>query len=71
MSSAWEVTDEDVRTVLDRMGMSSDEGMVERVLSNLDMDAVEKAALHGDDMSDQIDYAYVEIEDQIIGMGLD
>jgi len=63
---AWEVSDEDVRNVLHRMGMPPTSGYeVHDTLGMLDTDAIEAAALQGDTQEDQTEYAYREMERQL------
>jgi hypothetical protein len=63
MSFAWETTVDDVENVLRRMGRTG-MGSVS-IHGMLDHEAIEKAALRGNDMSDQTEGAYDEIERQI------
>ena len=65
MSLAWETTAEDVRNALRQMGMPCDQKSAENVHRSLDMGAVERAALHGDGMDQQTEYACQEIRRQI------
>jgi hypothetical protein len=65
MSHAWETTVEDVQNVLRGMGMPGDEKSAQNVHRSLDMTAIEKAALHGDNMDRQTEYACQEIKRQI------
>lgn len=66
MSCAWEVTPEDVRyTLADIDGCEPDDAEVARVHRAIDCDAVEAAALHGDSMDEQVEYANQEIRRQI------
>lgn len=65
MSNAWETTLDDVELVLtQRFGGSFIES-VGQIHNDLDHNKIEKAALHGDDMDEQTNYAYKEIESQI------
>jgi hypothetical protein len=71
MSNAWETTTDDVRMALIRMGYVDDQfsdDEIEDILDRLDTDAIERAALRGDEMSEQIDCANFEIENQIFNM---
>ena len=74
MSMAWETTTEDVLNVLEQNGVTvyvdMEEGKIEEIHSALDMDAIEKAALYGDDMDDQIKYAYCEIQTQLVELNI-
>lgn len=65
MSYAFEVTAEDVETVLQRNSVPFSEDMVNTVIDQLDFDQIEKAALMCDDMDDQVTSAYEEIELQL------
>ena len=59
MNLAFQVSNEDIENALD-----CTEEEAERVSSLLDYDAIEKAALYGDDMDKQTTYAYEEIQKQ-------
>jgi hypothetical protein len=63
MSNAWETTDEDVLNVLNSMGKK--DSSAEDVLSNLDHYKIERAALKGNDLETQTEYAYEEIKRQL------
>lgn len=65
MSYAFEVTAEDVETVLQRNSVPFSEDMVNTVIDQLDFDQIEKAALMCDDVDDQVESAYEEIELQL------
>ena len=72
-STAWETTTQDISTVLERWDITKGEGELERLLDRLDHDEIEKSALsalYGDDLDDQINYAYGEIELQLVQMGV-
>ena len=66
MSLAWETTTEDVINVCRNNGEKISEDKASEIHDQLDMDKIEKAALRGDDMDEQIDYAYIEIWEQIV-----
>lgn len=66
MSNAWETTDEDIINVLHTMNIKNPEIFVEHVITKLDLFKVEKAALKGNDIDEQTNYAYEEIKEQII-----
>jgi len=68
MSMAWETTTEDVWNALERMNETRTEEEVDAIHDALDHDAIEKAALHGDDMLEQTEYATEEIINQIENM---
>jgi len=57
---AWQTSEEDVEAAC-----NVDNDRAQGLLFNLDNDAVEKAALYGNDMSEQTDYAYKEIRKQV------
>lgn len=81
MSNAWEVTEEDVKTVLDAhkpnrftknpydMGSASITREVFGIILD-NADAVEKAALRYDDMDDQQASALDEIENLLVADGI-
>jgi hypothetical protein len=70
MSAAWETTVDDVFNTLKSLGVKKTTEEVKAILDDLDTDKIEKEALRGDDMDEQLDYAYLEIKDQIIEMGI-
>lgn len=70
MSKAWETTDEDVLNVIQGMGNTASEDIVQGILSTLDQYSIESAALYGNSMEDQTNYAYEEIKKQIIEKNL-
>jgi hypothetical protein len=57
---AFEVTPEDVQQV-----MNCSEEEAEKLFDRLDLYAVEKAALYGNDIEEQTQYAYTEIKQQL------
>lgn len=65
MSYAFEVTSEDVETVLQRNSVPFSEDMVNTVIDQLDFEQIEKAALMYDDMDEQVTSAYAEMELQL------
>ena len=67
MSRAFEIVPEDVQSALARFMSVSDED-AEKLHGHLDFEKVEKAALYGDAMSEQTDYAYEEIREQLLGL---
>ena len=70
MSAAWETTVDDVFNTLKSLGVKKTTEEVKAILDDLDTDKIEKEALRGDDMDEQLDYAYLEIKEQIIEMGI-
>lgn len=67
MSLAWETTVEDLENVLSRMGRSLRPESLRVLYEELDQGAIERAALSGDGMDEQVKYAYDEIERQMKG----
>ncbi len=70
MGLAWEVTAEDVNTALNQMGNISQfneerEELCDEILIFLDDEEVESAALYGNDIDTQSNYAIEEIKKQI------
>ena len=70
MSNAWEVTPEDVANVLRVRGITKNEKELSEIHGQLDMDAIEQAALADDDIDEQTACANNEIEDQMIRLGI-
>jgi ribosomal protein L12E/L44/L45/RPP1/RPP2 len=70
MSQAWETTEDDVETVLKAHGIQVSSTRLTRIHDELDMGAIEAAALCGDDMDEQTNYAYQDMEDQLKEMGV-
>lgn len=72
MSLAFEITLEDVHTVIEDIEQAMTpfnedaEVFALGVLDKLDMDSVEKSALYGDDIDEQTSYALAEIKRQIV-----
>lgn len=77
MNLAYQATEEDVENVLrsnsltvaNTMGKTF-EAIANEVFGNLDFDRIEQAALFGDDMEEQCDYANDEIARQLREMGI-
>jgi hypothetical protein len=65
MSTAFEITVDDVLNVVHKMGKKIDGDKADAIFDNLDQFKVEEAALYGNDMEEQTNYAYKEIERQI------
>lgn len=77
MSNAFEITVEDVESVLRSNSLAvantngkSFESIANEVFGNLDFVLIEKAALYGDDLDGQTDYANDEIARQLREMGI-
>ncbi len=70
MSQAWEITLEDIRTILcehDAEDQSDEE--CEQILDEIDADNVESAVLQFTDFDDQVSASSCELEDQMIEIG--
>ena len=65
MSLAWETTTDDVLIVLVRMNIHPRPEQVNAIHESLDVASIESAALHGDEMEEQTDNAYEEIQRQV------
>lgn len=65
MSNAWETTYDDVLNVAHRMGKKLTEDQTHTIHNELDHFKIEDAALNGNDMDTQTEYAYEEIERQM------
>ena len=65
MSNAFEITNDDVENVLSRNNVKSNTILVKSIFDILDHGLIEKAALYGDDIEEQTEYAYKEIESQL------
>lgn len=66
MSLAWETSNTDVEQALTNCGLPNGENDVAEVMEYLDTDAVECAAMYGDDMFEQTEFAIQDIEHQIM-----
>ena len=65
MSNAWEVTDDDITQVLDKHGVAATDDKLTECHRELNSAEVEKAALCGLDIQEQMEYALDEIEMQL------
>jgi hypothetical protein len=76
MGTAYQVSAEDVANVLasnprlPAFSQQSIEPLGEQCLAQLDLDAVEAAALYGDTLDEQTDYANDEIARQLRQLGV-
>ena len=72
MSNAFEITADDVATVLRRHKLvnTCDDPLVDEVFDDLDVDRVERAALWYTDLDDQTASALDEIENILIEEGV-
>ena len=68
--TAWQTTTDDIANVLRAWGIEKIEGELERLSDRLDHNEVENAALNGDEMDEQTNYTYGEIELQLVQMGI-
>ena len=67
MSIAWETTTEDVGAVFeDSFGIDPSYIKLDKVHDILDHDEIERCALYGDDIDDQLELAHKEIRRQLI-----
>lgn len=69
-SLAFEATAEDVVAAAQSRDFELDMDVAEQLLPSLNAAAIEKAALHGDDLDDQTRYAQEEIASQLEAKGL-
>jgi hypothetical protein len=70
MNIAFEICQEDVANVaLEMMGAVISDEKSAALLGMMDIEAITKAALSGDDMDEQISYAYKEIHIQLKALG--
>lgn len=69
MSMAFGISSDDVLAVASRRGVPITDEEAERWLEALDTDLVEDAALYGNDLDTQTDYALDEIERQLVAAG--
>lgn len=69
MSMAFEITEDDVEGVLCQHLKNVSSEMVEKAFDEIDHDQVEKSALHGDDMDEQLEFALKDIESQLKELG--
>lgn len=68
--NAFEITQEDVNTVLSAHNIVKTPKERERIFDDLDCGEIEGAALYGDEMEEQTNYAYQEIENQLKAEGI-
>ena len=65
--AAFQVTADDVQNVLNIHNLSHD---ADEIHGSLDFDEIEEAAMWGDDLTEQTNYACQEIEKQLKEMGI-
>jgi len=63
---SWETTNDDLKTVLERHGIIVNKERLEEIGDLLNADDIAQAAICGDDIDEQTNYAYGEIESQLI-----
>lgn len=68
MSNAWQTTVDDVMGAMEQNGTPVEWDEAEQLINELDHGKIERAALSGDDMDEQTDYAYAEICRQLGGL---
>ena len=66
MSLAWDVTEDDMSTVLDGHNVSKTDDEIESLLVDVDVDTIEKNVLRYDNMEDQTASMLSDIEDQLM-----
>jgi hypothetical protein len=64
---AFEVTIDDILNVYQERGTKVSVSLAQAVMDDLDFDLIEEAALLGDDIEEQTDFAYEEIKRQLFG----
>ncbi|MBI6727140.1 hypothetical protein YA0089_26360 [Pseudomonas viridiflava] len=71
MSTAFGISVDDIKTVAsERLGVELSDERAEDLFDDINGRAVELAALHGDEMDEQTEYAHVEIKEQLIDLGV-
>lgn len=71
MTHAFPISDEDVMlTMNDLLGTPCDINRASDLLSQIDQQRVEEAALWGNDLEEQTNYAHQDIRDQLVAKGL-
>jgi hypothetical protein len=69
LSNAFEITSEDIVQVLNHMGHQCDEQKAEVLFRKLDKARAAYAALSGEDLDEQTNFAYRNICDQVEDLG--
>lgn len=71
MSTAFGISVDDIKTVASkRLGVELSDERAEDLFADINGRAVELAALHGDEMDEQTEYAHAEIKEQLIDLGV-
>lgn len=65
MGMAFEITEDDVEHVLSKHIKDVSREMIENAFEEIDHDRVEKSALYGNEMEEQLEYALKDIEEQL------
>ena len=70
MSNAWETTSDDIWIVLKNSGIDKTDDEINDICDfQIDHDEVEKVALCGNDIDEQVNYAHDEIKKQLKEFG--
>lgn len=70
MSGAWETTQDDVKTVLDRHGVTVTDERLSELHDGLDHEGIEDGLLHYTNMDDQTNSMLSDIEDALMEDGV-
>ena len=70
MSAGWEVTNDDVATVLNAHGITYTDERLDEIADMLDVDAIEDGVYFYTSIEAQTDSALCDIEDQLIEAGV-
>jgi len=70
MMCAWEVTADDVQTVLERHIIKVDEDKLQDIFDHLDHDAIVSGVLHYTDFDAQVASMLDDIENQLMERGI-
>lgn len=65
MGMAFEITEDDVEHGLSKHIKDVSREMIENAFEEIDHDRVEKSALYGNEMEEQLEYALKDIEEQL------
>jgi phage-related tail protein len=65
MGLAFEISEYDIITAAERLGLNISEEEAETIMEDLDEGIIEKEALRGEDLDEQTEYAIQEIMVQI------
>lgn len=70
MSNAWEVTIDDLSTVLNTHGIHVNQKRLEEIFELLDYDSIEDGVLYYTDFDDQVASGLADIEAQLAVLGI-